>query len=172
MFCEEEIIMGQELSDLEMNLAQELLKVQYLKLNGFQSTLFQEKRKLSQDIFLTNTIQIVHCQARHHWVTATTIKCKLGEVKVFDSIFNHCDKETTWVIHNLFTTSRVPKLSITMGCCQKQKGDKDCGLFSIANATAVAFGLNPSKQKFNQSAMRMHLVRCFNAKKMSPFPCN
>jgi len=59
----EEIIMGEELSDLEMNLAQELLiKVQYPKLNGLQSTLFQEKRKLSQGIFLTNTVQIVHCQ--------------------------------------------------------------------------------------------------------------
>ena len=54
--------MGEELSDLEMNLAQELLKVQYPKLNGLQSTLFQEKRKLSQGIFLTNTVQIVHCQ--------------------------------------------------------------------------------------------------------------
>jgi len=57
-----------------------------------------------------------------------------------------------------------------MGYFQKQKGEKDCGLFSIANAKAVAFGLNPSKQKFNKSAMR--LVRCFNSKQMSPFPCN
>ena len=171
-FCEEEIIMGQELSDLEINLAQELLRIQYPKLNGLQSTLFQERKKLFLKNFLTNCIQIVHCQARHHWVTASTVNCKLGAVKVFDTVFNHCDKETTEVIHSLFATENCPELSITMGRCQRQKGGKDCGLYSIAIATALAFGLHPSKQKFNQSAMRVHLVRCFTAKQMTPFPCN
>ena len=168
-FCEEDIIMGQELSDLEINLSQELLKAQYPKVSGLQSTLFQERNQLFPNGFLTNCIQIVHCQARHHWVTASTINCKLGEVKVFDTLFNHCDQETTGIIHKLFATANFPKLTITMGRCQKQKGGMDCGLFSIANATALAFGLHPSKQKYKQSAMRMHLVRCFAAKQMTPF---
>ena len=81
-------------------------------------------------------------------MTASTVNCKLGDVKVFDTVFNHCDKETTGVIQNLFATPNFPKLTITMGRCQKQKGGKDCGLFSIAIATALAFGLHPSKQKF------------------------
>ena len=74
-------------------------------------------------------------------MTASTLNCKLGEVKVFDTVFNHCDKETTGVIQNLFATPNFPKLTITMGRYQKQKGGKDCGLFSIAIATALAFGL-------------------------------
>jgi len=35
--------MNEELSDEEINFAQELLKQQFSKLNGLQSTLFQDK---------------------------------------------------------------------------------------------------------------------------------
>ena len=75
------------------------------------------------------------------------------------------------LIHNLFGTANSPKLQITMSHCQKQLGEKDCGFFSIAYATALAFGLQPSKQKFNQPYMRKHLVNRFNQKQISPFPC-
>ena len=60
--------------------------------------------------------------------------------------------------------------TLTMGRCQKQKGSKDCGLFSIAIATALAFGAHPSKLKFDQLKMRQHLVNCFNKECMIPFP--
>ena len=62
---------------------------------------------------------------------------------------------------NLFTTDSIHTPTLTMGRCQKQKGGKDCGLYSIAFPTALAFGLHPSKLKFNQSIMRQHLVDCF-----------
>ena len=39
----ERITMNVELSDEEINFAQELLKLQFPKINGLQSTLFQEK---------------------------------------------------------------------------------------------------------------------------------
>ena len=38
------IIMGEELTDTEINLAQQLLKKQFPKLNGFTSTLLQDKK--------------------------------------------------------------------------------------------------------------------------------
>ena len=40
----ERIIMGEELCDIEINFAQQLLKAQFTKLNGFVSTLYQEKK--------------------------------------------------------------------------------------------------------------------------------
>ena len=43
VFDSEGIIMGSELSDDDINLAQQLLKEQYNKLNGLQSTLLQSK---------------------------------------------------------------------------------------------------------------------------------
>jgi len=49
-----------------------------------------------------------------------------------------------------------------MGRCQKQKGEADCGVFCIAIATALAFGLHPSKQNFNQLLMRYCVVLQLN----------
>ena len=56
IFSKEDIIMGQELSDLEINFAQDLLQGQYPKLTGLQSTLFQERNKLFPSSFITNCI--------------------------------------------------------------------------------------------------------------------
>ena len=43
---------------------------------------------------------------------------------------------------------------------QKQKGNKDCGLFAIAMVTAISFGNDPGKQNFYQDLMDAHLVDC------------
>ena len=56
LLSKEDIIMGQELSDLEINFAQDLLQGQYPKLTGLQSTLFQERNKLFPSSFITNCI--------------------------------------------------------------------------------------------------------------------
>ena len=169
-FCEEAIIMGQELSDVDINLAQYLLKVQYPKLNGLRSTMLQDKKVTHTENSISNNVQILYCKGRHHWITVTTINCKVAQVRVFDSVFSFCDKETITVINNLFMTDSNVIPTLTMGGCQKQKGSKDCGLFSIAIATALAFGANPSKLKFDQLKMRKHLVNCFNKERMVPFP--
>ena len=42
----EKIIMGKELTDIEINLAQQLLKSQFPKVNGLQSTLLQDKQTM------------------------------------------------------------------------------------------------------------------------------
>ena len=89
--------MDKEHTDMEINHAQQLLKAKHPKFNGFQSTLVV--RKLGQ---FENNIQIVHCASRHHWIMATTVNCIQGEVKIFDSIFFNCDKETLQTIHTLF----------------------------------------------------------------------
>ena len=54
--------------------------------------------------YIHNKVQIIHCSKRNHWVAATTViaNYKEGEVKVYDSVFNSCNKETKLVVHNLF----------------------------------------------------------------------
>ena len=61
-------------------------------------------------------------------------------------------------------------LSIKVAYSQKQRGSTDCGLFAIAFATAIAFGLSPSKVKLRQEMMRAHLVHRFDKKCLSTFP--
>ena len=52
-------------------------------------------------------------------------------------------------------------LNVKMEECPKQSGVKDCGAFTIANATLLAVGGNPSTHAFNQHCMRMHLLKGF-----------
>ena len=70
---------------------------------------------------------------------------------------------------NLFTVSDSP-LQIKMMKSQKQTGRTDCGVFSIANATTIAFGFNPAKQTLQQDRIRAHLVSCLQKKEFSLFP--
>ena len=54
---------------------------------------------------------------------------------------------------------------------QKQLGTSDCGVFSVAYATAIAFNAMPIK-RIHQEGMRAHLVLCFQCNKMTLFPEN
>ena len=80
IFDAEKIIMGEELSDIEINYAQRLLKEKYLKISGFRTTLYKGKIpeiEECSDCTLFN---------KHHWITVSTINCKEGEVRVLDSV--------------------------------------------------------------------------------------
>jgi len=67
----------------------------------------------------------------------------MGQVKVYDSLYQFCDKELKLTIESLFQyNSNKPVIKVTQS--QRQKGSTDCGVFALANATAIAFGVNPS----------------------------
>ena len=53
---------------------------------------------------------------------------------------------------------------------QLQKGLCDCGLFCLANATALAQGGNPTYVTWDQSKMREHLAECYKTNRMKVFP--
>lgn len=165
----EAVIMGEMLTDVHINLAQSLLKRQFDKLNGLNNTLYQARKVTWTKAAVANKLQIIHCKGRNHWIVATTVNCTPGIVKVYDSVFNSVDHETREVIHNLFQVGSIP-LHITIIKSQKQLGSTDCGVFSVAYATAIAFNAIPVKQRFHQEAMRAHLVVCFECNKMTLFP--
>ncbi len=52
---------------------------------------------------------------------------------------------------------------------QKQEGSRDCGVFAIAFATAIAHRKDPSRLRFKQVEM---LLACFRDKEMTLFPTN
>ena len=91
-------------------------------------------------------------------------------MKVYDSLFTYCDKETVKVIHDIYQDG-TEKLTSTVCRYQKQREGKDCGLFTITSAVSLVLGLNPIKQKFHQAVMRSHLVECFTKQVMQLFPC-
>ena len=56
----ERIIMGQQLSDVEINFAQQLLKEQFSKINGLICTLYQEKKIALSEISVQNKLYTDH----------------------------------------------------------------------------------------------------------------
>ena len=83
----ERILLGCELSDIEVNYAQYLIKLQFSHLTGLQSTLLQEKLFTGTSEKLKNKLRVIFCKEQKHWILVTTIGCCNNEVKVYDSLF-------------------------------------------------------------------------------------
>ena len=72
-------------------------------------------------------------------------------------------------IANLLTTEELA-INVLFMDVQMQSGGYDCGLFSIAFATALVFGKQPGPFFFVQQKMRAHLIECLERQEMSMFP--
>ena len=121
-------------------MAQSIVKKHFPLLGGLQNTLLQEQIIIGCTV---NTIQIVHCNKRKHWVTVTSKWCQRNKVNVYDTLFNKLDFETKRVIKKMFALKKAG--DINMVPVQKQQGSKDCGVFAIAIMTSLAL-------------MKIHLV--------------
>ena len=127
----------------------------------------QFKKHVSKESNL-NKLQIVHCKEREHWVTATTIGCEPGVIKVYDSLYTTLDKPSSVVVANWFYP-KDQEFKISVVRPQKQIGGRDCGVFAIALATSIAINHKVSK-KFNQARKRAHLASCIDKQELSLFP--
>ena len=69
----------------------------------------------------------------------------------------------------LFKTcsKRLESLKFEIADMQVQKGSTDCGVFAIAVATSLLYGINPS---YKQDKMRDHLLCCLDSGSLSVFP--
>ena len=163
-FDKNELCEGKQLNDNHINYAQALLKKQFPSLEGLQLTLLQNKRPKKK---VARGLQVIHSR-NNHWIVASTLDCRNNEVKVFDSLYSSVDEETQATILNLFEINGQLKLNILN--LQKQRGGSDCGLFAVAVATALAFGVDPTAVNFQQNEMRGHLSNCFQEGLMTVFP--
>ncbi len=161
------ILEGKKLSDRHIHRAQCLIKQQFPKLKGLQSTLLQSNKRTCRRVSQTGEaqIQVIHTRG-DHWIVACSVGCADGEVNVYDSVYSKVDGATQQVILNLFH----PRTTIKVVNAQKQEGGADCGLFALANAAAIAHGVDPTTIRFKQEAMRAHLAKCFKENKLTLFP--
>ena len=162
----EAIIMGCKLSDI--HISQVAYETVSPSLNGLASTLLITKDiQISKSV--DNKIQIFHSR-KDHWITASSVACDPGKIKVYDSSFTSLDATTEILIHKEFQSPVVKSVINTILYFQRQKGDKDCGLFAIACATSIAFGIDPAKQKFGQDSLRSHFIKCIKEENFPLFP--
>ena len=158
---------GAELTDKHMQFAQCMIKKQFPSVGGLNSTLLQDKPP-SLGSRTANTIQIVHCKKRRHWITVSTKWCQGDHVAVYDSVFVRLDAETRTTIKKMFRLKKTK--DIIMMPMQKQYGSTDCGVFAIAVLTSLAHEEDPSKFKYNQTELRQHLLDCIINGRLVCFP--
>jgi len=152
-----------QLSDKHINAVQKLLQANHPNLKGMCSTLVAGRRKLPP-----SGLQAFFVRG-NHWIVLSTLDCRSGEVNVYDSLYSNQDADTLSAISGLLEVHRPPVI-INLMKIGKQKGGNDCGLFAVAVLTALAFGVNVTKVKFDQGRMRPHLVKCIDSKEMTLFP--
>ena len=61
-------------------------------------------------------------------------------------------------------------MSLLTRSVQQQKNGVDCGLFSVAFATTLAFGGDPSTVNYDAALLRAHLIKCFDNNLIVEFP--
>ena len=79
---------------------------------------------------------------------------------MYDSLHMGLSKEVKELIADLL---QYQEDTIIINYCdvQWQSGGNNCGLFSIAFATAICAGSSPVSIIYDQSKMRQYLVQCF-----------
>ena len=158
------------LNDTIIDSAMNLLQYQFPDLEGFQSCTqaVQLDFKRHQKLF----IQIINRSPDTkgtHWLTVSNINCMEEEVSIYDSAFDDLPHNEQLVVASLVKTEKEI-LKVKFSNVHMQTNGNDCGLYAIANATALAFGRDPSKEQYIPSKLREHLIQCLEDKEMRPFP--
>ena len=74
------------------------------------------------------------------------------------------------MVCSFFKRSSTDCLNFDVVDVQRQRNDHDCGVFSIAFATELAFGGDPANCTCNTAVMRCHLLQALELKELKPFP--
>jgi len=148
------------LNDRHINFAQAMLRSQFPHCDGLKNTLLQRRVKLS---IANKIVQILHTRS-DHWVVISNIYSSESELSLYDTVYNDIDDSTKALIRSMFEED----ITVTIAQVQKQTGDVDCGVYSVAIATSLLYGLSPGP--YVQSLLRPHMIDCFEKKSIQPFP--
>lgn len=160
------MVNGKKLTDIHITFSQYLLSKQFLHLNGLQSPVYQLSKPF---INLNNVIQVLHI-GNDHW--AVLFCPSESQIRYYDSVYSTLPFNAEEIISYLLNTNNGRnQIEVNDShSIPKQSGSTECGLYSIAIATALAYGLDPVLLVFKEDEMRLHLLQCLENRKMEPFP--
>ena len=145
---------GKTLSDIHITAAQKLLSTQYPHLNGFLNTLCHEKKTLPT---IRDVIQIINLKD-NHWAVFSTYAPWISSsyentIWYYDSAYSGLPTKSEVTISHLVSECSSNQFTVHIMPVAKQLGVIDCGLYSIAIATAIASGTDPTTIIFRQDEM-------------------
>ena len=154
----ETLVNGKWLTDNLINAGQRMLKLQFGDtIQGLQSVNLAQI--LAMDVQSGEFAQILN-GCGNHWFTISTVGSQQRTtVKVYDSANMFVSFRNKEEIAALLCT---PKKSITLQFMNvhRQVRSSDCGLYSLAYATAICNGIDPTACTFDQEEMRPHFFKC------------
>uniref|UniRef100_A0A1X7UBE0 PHD-type domain-containing protein n=2 Tax=Amphimedon queenslandica TaxID=400682 RepID=A0A1X7UBE0_AMPQE len=164
--CKDIIQKGEWLASTIIDAAQMLLKSQDTTINGWQSP--EIGRKYEFRPTKSPLIQILFVN-QNHWVVVSTLQCEPGTLNIYDSAYNLLRLDTKLQISS-FYKAETCEIKYNFQDIKRQSNCHDCGVFSIANATALVLGKNPALYNWDVKRMRQHLINCFEKGQLTFFP--
>ena len=157
------------LNDRIVNPAQNILKLQFGGIAGWQQTLFEQapsKFAVIEDG--KEFIQII-LVGKSHWITVSSIGCGPGTLNVYDSLHSSIGSATVKQICSFWRCSTTVA-TIRFINIQRQLNSNDCGLHAIACATELAHSNDPVVVYWNTECMRKHLLDGLVQQHLNCFP--
>ena len=152
------------LTDSEIHAGQVLLNMQFPLVDGLCDPAVQGDLVTPA---ISEFVQIINTGA--HWICMSTISSGPGTVKLYDTLYNRANSVAIHhACHMLMYNG--DKISFVNERVQRQTNSNDCGLFSLAIATDLCNGTDPTTQSYDQGSLRKHYINCLETGKMIPFP--
>jgi len=158
---------GKWLNDRIINSWQLLLQKTF-NCGGLHPPVLAYHGKYAKDTKKSGIVQVINSENKH-WVAISTIGCSANTVHWFDSLHGIPSAHHEKIIADLLQCTNK-YIQIDIMNVDVQEGNADCGLFALANITAVLNKVDVSGIKFDQKQMRQHLVSCFEKKSPEIFP--
>ena len=164
---ESTIANGEMLTDVSINVSQNMLHNQFPLCEGLEDTSLGTTFQYS--VSGGEFAQIIHT-GQCHWVAASNIGCRKGEVNVYDSL--NYGTLTTYTVKQIATILHAedPEIVLNIKPVQQQNNGTDCGVFAIAFVASLLNGQDPSTASYNNNQLRTHLLWCIKNGHLSPFP--
>ena len=143
-----------------------LLQLENPAISGFQRPTLGPVRNFN--VVSGELVQILHT-GNSHWVCISSIGCVPGYVNLFDSLYHdsviiqEVEEQT-----NDLLGGRL--IALDPKPVQQQTNGSDCGVFAVAFATCLVFGVDPTFINFDVQSIRPHLATCLRNGRISLFP--
>lgn len=127
------------------------------------------RRLCSEKVCHGATTKRVFNVNENHWILISTIGCPPATDNIYDSLHGNISSHTQCLIADLLQC-KASSFELRYQDVQWQSNGSDCGLFALANATALCNGVEPMTVSFDQCKMRKPLLSCFESCNTIPFP--
>ena len=164
---------GEWLTDEHIDHAQAILAKHFPYIGGLQAVwVFISEGCQSLGTPKEEFIQIINVTG-NHWITVSNIGNPKDTITIYDSLYGDINpsykaKFLRQIAYMVMATSS--QITLQWADTQKQKGTSDCGLFAIAAATSLCYGISPQYCTWEQEKMREHLSECFERGDLVLFP--